>query len=96
MKTRSMKRPPRPMFVRKIRIYLWDDIDVGRPSWTKTPNTRFGAFLDKVDPKWTGTEKLAGAFATAECFVFGHLMEDDMCGKPEHRYCVYCQKRAEK
>lgn len=26
------------------------------------------------------------------CWVVGHLVIDDQCNKPEHRYCVWCNK----
>jgi len=27
------------------------------------------------------------------CAHTGHIIEDDQCGKPEHRYCVQCTRR---
>jgi hypothetical protein len=27
------------------------------------------------------------------CDTYGHEIIPDQCGKPEHRYCVYCQRR---
>lgn len=27
------------------------------------------------------------------CKLLGHQIEDDQCGIPEHRYCVWCGKR---
>lgn len=26
------------------------------------------------------------------CWVLGHEVEDDHCGKPEHRHCVFCHQ----
>ena len=28
------------------------------------------------------------------CNAYGHEIIDDMCGIPEHRYCVYCNRGA--
>lgn len=27
------------------------------------------------------------------CKYAGHVVEDDMCGKPEHRFCIECTKQ---
>ena len=27
------------------------------------------------------------------CKELGHKMIDDQCGRPEHRYCVYCNHK---
>lgn len=27
------------------------------------------------------------------CKYAGHVIEDDMCGKPEHRFCIECATR---
>jgi hypothetical protein len=32
---------------------------------------------------------------SAFCGALGHDMIDDQCGKPEHRYCVYCRSGPE-
>lgn len=29
----------------------------------------------------------------AACSILGHHVEDDHCGIPSHRYCIYCSRR---
>lgn len=37
---------------------------------------------------WEATETVMVGL----CRGAGHEVEDDMCGKPEHRYCLYCRQ----
>jgi hypothetical protein len=39
------------------------------------------------------TDKVTEAALAVVCGEYGHCVEDDQCGKPEHRYCLICSKR---
>jgi hypothetical protein len=39
------------------------------------------------------TDKVQDAAMAVVCAEYGHCVEDDHCGKPEHRYCLICMKR---
>lgn len=45
-------------------------------------------FYDQLE---TGYESIMEAL----CSVVGHYVMDDQCGRPEHRYCLYCKTLCE-
>lgn len=70
-----------------------------RPQWTK----RIQTFLDTVmdDPSFSEEgsdddlhERIEDSVNKILCAQYGHEIEDDQCMIPEHRYCVWCRKRA--
>lgn len=36
------------------------------------------------------TDKIERYALNAVCSKYGHLVEDDHCGIPDHRYCCFC------
>ncbi len=45
-----------------------------------------------IDPLWEIVERLFEGLHRFLCSVLGHEVIDDHCGKPAHRFCVYCRK----
>lgn len=36
------------------------------------------------------TDKVTEAAMAVVCAHYGHWVENDHCGKPDHRYCIWC------
>lgn len=43
-------------------------------------------------PLWDAVSDAMGAIKELRCLVDGHDIIDDMCGIPEHRFCVSCNR----
>jgi len=70
-----------------------------RPNWTKELQ-RFLSDTVMDDPSWPEdgsddelSDKLEAAVNELLCEHYGHEIIDDQCGRPEHRYCVWCNRR---
>lgn len=70
---------PRPSWTQNIRQFLSDDVmDDSYPD--------DGSGDDLLD-------RIEAAVNVILCAEYGHDIENDHCGKPEHRYCVHCHLR---
>lgn len=58
---------------------VWDDIDDA--IFDKMPDQEYDAYIEQFDE-----------IRSLICFKFGHDIEQDQCGKPEHRTCMGCGK----
>lgn len=38
-------------------------------------------------------DQIEAAVLDTLCRIYGHEIENDLCGMPEHRYCVHCNRR---
>jgi hypothetical protein len=71
-----------------------------RPPWV----LRLVRFIDDEimeDPSWPAdgadddlSERIVDAVNKILCDHYGHEIIDDQCNKPEHRFCVWCGRRA--
>jgi len=67
-----------------------------RPEWAHAILDFLGD--DIFDQRWYpedgSADEIAGEIAAQAnvilCREYGHEIADDMCRKPEHRYCLYC------
>jgi hypothetical protein len=69
----------------KIRQWFWfatDRIFDSHP-WFES---------DKSDPFWTAYEFIEKNIAKVLCRIYGHRPERDQCGRPEHDFCLICNK----
>lgn len=71
----------RPRWAKEITIFLSDTIIDEKYGWP--PDDSADAITDEIED----------AVKAILCRHFGHEIEDDQCGIPEHRYCVWCHKR---
>ena len=70
----------RPQWARAIHSYIHDGV-LNEPGWPDDDSA--DVTLDLIE----------SAVDEVLCNTFGHDIEDDQCGIPEHRYCVWCQRR---
>ena len=68
----------RPQWVRELRRFLNDDII---------------EFIAEDGSDDEITNQITDAAMAIVCGCYGHYVEQDQCGNPEHRYCLWCQKR---
>lgn len=68
----------RPKWVKKLSDFLQDEVVM---------------FLaeDGSDDEVYG--KVTETAMAVVCAHYGHWVEDDHCGKPDHRYCIWCSGR---
>jgi hypothetical protein len=43
-------------------------------------------------PEWLADFLEVARVPKLLCFFYGHVAERDQCNRPEHDYCVYCNK----
>lgn len=71
-----------------------------RPQWTKNIQMFLGgAVMDDPSYSEEGSdddvlERIEEATNAILCSHYGHQIEDDQCLIPDHRYCIWCGKRA--
>jgi hypothetical protein len=68
-----------------------------RPKWVKAISTFISdTILDyEYELPADGSdddllEQVEKAVQNIFCAHYGHQIEDDQCGKPEHRFCIWC------
>lgn len=46
-------------------------------------------------PEWADRviDPLIGPVSRLLCLAYGHMPERDQCGRPEHDFCLWCNKR---
>lgn len=71
-----------------------------RPKWVKVIHAFLvdGIIDDEFEYPMDGSQdfildEIERVVNEVMCRQFGHEIEDDMCMKPEHRYCVWCRRR---
>lgn len=64
-----------------------------RPEWARTLWLHVVEMMPNDSEEDDGTlDRIERVVKDALCAEFGHEIEDDHCGIPEHRYCVYCNR----
>ena len=71
----------RPRWAKEIVWFLSDTIIDEKYGWP--PDDSADAITDEIE----------AAVKAILCKHFGHVVEDDQCGIPAHRYCVWCYRR---
>ncbi len=72
---------PRPEWIRRLYSFITDDI----------VDEALGYPMDGTDDDVLDAIELA--VNNVLCEHYGHEFVDDMCMKPEHKYCVWCMRR---
>lgn len=71
----------------------WDDY----PKWVKALKLFLDdTIIDSIAEDGSEdaiTDKVTEAAMAVVCAEYGHCVEDDQCGIPDHRYCLICGKR---
>lgn len=72
-----------------------------RPKWAEALRMFLadGIYDDQYDYPVDGSDdktlnSIEAAVNEIMCNAYGHEIVDDQCMIPEHRYCVYCSRRA--
>jgi peptide methionine sulfoxide reductase MsrB len=68
----------RPKWVRAINDFVTDEV----------LDEKYEFPLDGSDDELH--DRVETAVRAVFCDHYGHEIEDDQCGIPSHRYCVYC------
>ena len=63
------------------------------PKWVIALQTFLGDTITEDGSDDVITDRVTEAALAVVCAEYGHCVEDDQCGKPEHRYCIICMKR---
>ena len=71
----------RPQWARELHSFIHDGIIDEKYGWPRDGSA--DTTLDLVESAVDGVL----------CATFGHEVVDDQCMIPEHRYCVWCNRR---
>jgi len=72
----------RPKWTKAIQHFLADEVMEDKYEWPDDGSA--DVTLDLIE---TAVNEIL-------CNTFGHQIEDDQCMIPDHRYCVWCGRRA--
>jgi hypothetical protein len=70
-----------------------------RPKWTRHIVEAFDEALDDASYPIDGSaddlhDEVEHAVLDIFCRAYGHDIIDDQCMIPDHRFCIYCNRRA--
>lgn len=71
----------RPRWTNEVRLFLSDTVI----------DEEYNYPMDGSDDDLL--DRIEAAVNAVLCAEYGHDIENDQCGKPEHRYCVHCHLR---
>lgn len=83
----------RPQWAEKLRFWLTDtqyeDLNKVFGKINETAKAVAFAVESRIE---NGAERAEGVGLRLLCIYFGHKPVADQCDKPEHDFCVYCNK----
>ena len=72
----------RPKWAKAIRNFVTDEV----------VDEKYDYPMDGSDDEIL--DRIEGAVLAVLCSEYGHEIEHDQCGIPEHRFCIHCGQRA--